>query len=144
MKIINLFISILIGGNAVLAQHNADMKTCPFHDFPEIKIYIPGYSDSIQQNGIKVRTIRTAILVNGFELLSSDSLLKIEKFHIVFDDAQENLNSKNSKGNKILNDEINVVPMSKINEAKIITIESITVQYKGKCYRIRPEIYIGL
>lgn len=145
MKKICLFIlSTLIISSTVSAQHGTDKNTCPLHDFTEIEIYISGYSDSIQQNGIKVRAIRTALLVNGFELLSTDSLLTIEKFHIVFDDAQGNLYSKSSKGNKILNDENDIVPMRKISEARIVTVELMIVQYKGKCYRVKPQIYLGL
>lgn len=116
-------------------------EECPFIKAPNFNIFIPGYRDTIQANGIKARTIEARTLTNGFELWSSDTLVRLRSFQLVFDDRDGNLYSKTASGAKIIPEENENFSFQKISSAALITIDRITVEYKGHCYVIPGQVY---
>lgn len=136
-------IFLLLFGSS-LATHTfaqATNEECPFLKAPNFNVFIRGYRDTIQANGMKVRTIEARILTNGFELLSSDTLVRLRSFQLVFDDRDGNLYSKTASGSKIIPEENENFSFKKISSAVLITIEKITVEYKGYCFVIPGQVY---
>lgn len=142
-RIIITLISILLVLISVRGQSVLVKDTCLFPGLKEIDFFIPGSIDTIQENGIKTKAINAAQLVNGFDLLSRDSLVEIISFQLVFDNMEDgNLYAKMSKGNKITDDEKHLFSLSKIKEASLITIEHIVFRYKEICYRANGQVYL--
>lgn len=136
-------IFLLLFGSS-LATHTfaqATSEECPFLNAPNFNVFIRGYRDTIQANGIKARTIEARTLTNGFELLSSDTLVRLRSFQLVFDDRDGNLYSKTASGAKIIPEENEKLSFQKISSAAHITIERIIVEYKGHCYVISGQVY---
>jgi hypothetical protein len=150
MKIAFITLLFLFGLQIIgQAQTDSVMNSCP--KFPgKVNIYIPGYKDTTQPNGLKARTINAETLVEGFRLLSSDTSVKIQQFTVVFDFVSKNphtltedvhLYSQTTKGDQMLNKAVGNFSLTDITKANIITIEYIKVQYKGVCYSMSPQVY---
>lgn len=137
------FLSILTFIPGVYGQSKSLKDTCIISTFKDVDIFIPGSVDSIQENGLKVKAIYAADLINGFELKSADSAVKILRFQLVFDNKKEgNLYTKSFKGNKVMNNEEEHFLLSKIGGATLITIEEVSFRYKNACYRAKSQVYL--
>ncbi|MEO7983464.1 MAG: hypothetical protein ABI688_05210 [Bacteroidota bacterium] len=136
------FILALTTATLTHGQQNAKEDTCILLAEGEIDVFIPGYIDTIQSNGLKVRAIHATTLVNGFELVSTDSLVRIVKFQLTFDDPDGNLYTIPSVGNKIPLDQTGS-PLRKISGATLITIDKIVLRYRKVCYRIKGQVYLN-
>ncbi len=116
--------------------------TCKASVFKEVDLFIPGSIDTIQ-NDFKVKAIYAADLINGFELRSTDSSIRIVGFTVVFINKIDGaLYRKAVKGFKVQDDEKQLFSISKIADADIITIEEVFVQYRNDCYRAKSQIYL--
>jgi|SRR5690606_2520767 len=133
-----LIISCFLTTN--LAAQDLDEK-CPFLKVPEFNVFISGYADTIQGNGLKARIIDARSLTYGFILSTSDTDVHIRSFQLVFDDSYGNLYSITAKGSKLIAEESETFSMKRIAKAKLITIDNITVEYKGKCFVIPGQLY---
>jgi len=118
---------------SVKAQLNANNDPCPKFNLKDVNIFIPGYIDTLHTNGFKVRAIDASSLTKGFKFVSSDSSIRIQSFQLTFD-HRGTIYSQPSVGDMML-------PLSKIREAAIVTIDNIKVQYQGVCYRIDGQVY---
>ncbi len=111
-----------------------------------LDIYLDGYKN-IKSNGLPARAIYFALLEDGFELKSNDSLVRIKKFTVSFDglDKKKNiaLNEFPSAGPfvPIGNDAKTKQLFKKIRYSTIVTIDTIIVEYLGKLYKIKSQEY---
>jgi hypothetical protein len=138
MTILALVVSI-----AMYGQSNTREDTCLVSEFKNIDLLIPGSADTIQENGIRVRVVDPASLINGFELQCPDSLVRIVRFRLVFDNkVTGNLYTKVSKGNVIADDDKQLFSLADIKNATLITIEEISFRFKGICYRTNSQVYL--
>lgn len=136
--VISLFLLLT---TSVKAQLNASNDPCSKFNLKDVNIFIPGYIDTIQTNGLKVRAIDVSSLVKGFKILSSDSSVIIQSFFLTFED-RGTIYSIPSVGDMIRADQSNFDQLQKIKETTIMTIDNIKVQYQGVCYRIDGQVYL--
>jgi hypothetical protein len=139
---ITLIIFIII--TAITSGHGQSIKsndTCAVAGLLNVELAIPGSVDTLQ-NGFAGKVVNAADLVNGFELNSKDTAVKIIYFQVVFNDDQGTIYVKQSTGNKIADDEKHLFSIAKIKESSIITIENIYVQYKNTCYKAKSQLYL--
>ena|SRR5690606_13992463 len=129
----------LIFCDAVAQQAKGE---CPFLKSVNFDVFIEGYSDTIQANGLKARSISVVSLTNGFELSTNDSLAKVISFRLIFDDtATGNLYSKSALGNKITDNEKHMFSLSRLKTSSLITLDQIIVEYKGTCFTLPGQVY---
>jgi hypothetical protein len=142
MKLITI---VLIGILATIARAHGQDSTalCPFLKTPQFNVFIPGSHDSIQSNGMKVRVIEFDSLVNGFELVSDDSMVKVKGFFLVFDDNTKTLAlySKSTGTSRMTDDRPDIVPLSKLGDARYLVLDRIMLEYNGFCYTISGQVY---
>lgn len=131
-------LSILLFHNLAKGQQTSD---CPFLKSTTFNVYIPEYYDTTQANGLKARVINVIALTNGFKLLSDDSLVRVRSFNLVFDDKNGVLYSKKSDGDKMTDNQSELIQLSKLKDATLITIDNIKIEYKGLCYTIPGQLY---
>lgn len=140
LQIILFFFSLALA-ETVLSQSQIKGRNCPYWEEPKFNVYLSGYTDTIQPNGLKARIISAASLASGFELLCDDTLVKVEGYHLVFDSYNSTLYSKSTVGSKMRDDQPDIVPLRKIKEATLVTIDKIKVQYKGNCFMLSGQVY---
>jgi hypothetical protein len=129
-----LFLIIFIN-TAGFSQEVLTKEDCIKNEFAPI-FYVPGYKDCIIDGSKNISfRINPEILKNGFELKQTDSSFKIISFHLTFD-FDEGISEMLSTGNKILPRNDSIVSMIKITEAKLITIENITVNTGNRNYKL--------
>ena len=141
MRAIFAVVSILCLSESTLGQEQTQFTKCPFLNNNGINIFISGYRDTIQPNGLRARIIKSSSLVNGFELVSNDSLVIIRGYHLVFDNSNGTLYSKTTRNSRMMDVERQIVPLQKIKDAILITIDQITIEYRGTCYKIESQLY---
>ncbi len=142
MKLVTIVLIAILATNArVYGQDSTAL--CPFLKEPQFNVFIPGSHDSIQSNGKKVRVIEFDSLVNGFELVSDDSLVKVKRFNLVFFDGKitETIYSKAAESSRMIDDRPDLIPLSRLKNVDFFTLENIKVEYKGFCYTIAAQLY---
>lgn len=142
-QIIKTAISFFFLTLGIQVQSVSAQDRCISMGFKDVDLFIPGSIDTVQQNGMKVKAIHASDLVNGFELVSTDSLVKIERFQLVFDNRIDgNIYIYPSKGSTITPSNTMLFPLSKVKDAGLITVENIFIRYNGVCYRARSQVYL--
>jgi hypothetical protein len=140
---VSIFFLLFILKLTVLTSAQSNSVQYPVIDSKDLNIFIRGYADTIQANHLTARTIDANSLTKGFELLCNDSSVKIQEYNLVFDSRSGTLYQKWAKGSKMLDDQKTIVPLEKIREATLITIDRIVIQYKGIYYRVKPQAYFA-
>ena len=129
-----IVIFICLFSTSSYSQECPKPSTYPVLTNDQVNIYIPGYSDSTQKNGLKVRAIDMNSLVKGFKLVSDDKEVFIDQFALTFH-ADGTIYT-------FLKSETWRPQFAKIKDATIVTIGNIVVKYLGSCYRLEGQVYL--
>src|SRR5690606_8249783 len=100
-----------------------------------------GDADTIQGHGLKARIIDALSPTNGFILNTSDTDVHIRSFQLVFVATFGNLYSITAKGSKLIAEKSETYSIKRISKSNLITMDNITVEYKGKCFVIPGQLY---
>ena len=144
MKIlIASFLTVLAGILNPLSAQSSVNGCITFPAGLKISLAIPGSKDSrLVNSDIKAKKIEGVLLINGFELVADASLLKVLTYVATFDTDKGRLCSKRSVGSKLLDDNPDLFSMKEIVTGKYLTIDMITVEYKGFCYKYPSQLYM--